>query len=105
MKNSQTKILSKKNLLIIAFVINVALIVTASFFRYFWVYPVAGAVFALAMVPAIAANSFVTHKMSTLLIMFAFPVFGYSLYMLTKRRSKWLYGRRTWQNLNDKSLQ
>lgn len=105
MKNSQTKILSKKNLLIFAFLLNVAIIVTASFFHYFWVYPVVGAVFALAMVPAIAANNFVTHKMSTLLIMFAFPVFGYSLYMLTKSRSKWLYGRRTWQNLNYNSLQ
>lgn len=105
MGKTQSRILSKRNLLIFIFVLNVAILVTASFFKYFWIYPCVGAFTALVMLPFIASNNFVTHKMSTLLINFAFPLFGITLYVLTKSRSKVLFGRREWQDLNYKSAE
>lgn len=105
MGKTQSRILSKRNLLILMFILNVAILVTVSFFKFFWIYACVGGFSALVMLFFISANNFVTHKMSTLLVIFAFPLFGITLYALTKSKSKMLFGRREWQDLNYKSAE
>lgn len=100
MRNSQNRIVSKKNILIFAFIVNLAALVTLSFFNFFWIYAVVGGVGVIVMSFFVANNNFVTHKMSTLLVIFAFPLFAILLYVFTKSKARWLFGRRTWRKLN-----
>lgn len=99
MRNSQDRIISKRNILIFAFVINVAGLVTLSFFRIFWVYACFGMLSTLIMLPFVATNNFVSHKLSTLLVIFSFPIYGIVMYIFTKSKAKYLFGRRQWQTI------
>lgn len=99
MKNTQDRIISKSNILIFAFVINVALLVTLSFFRFFWIYAILGLASALVMLPFVATNNFVSQKLSTLLIIFAFPIYSIVKYVFTKSKAKFLFRRKQWQTL------
>lgn len=99
MKKLPEKIVSKKLILNIVFVLNLAALITVSFFHFLWIYAVVGGAFALFMIYPIASNNYVSHKLSSLLLIFVFPIYGLMLYIFTKSTSNMLFGRKKWKKL------
>jgi len=90
---------SKRFLLFLTFVINVATLMLVTFFAHVWVYMAASLLYGTILVIIIANNRYITSKLLWVVCAVTLPIFTTFLLVFYKRNGRYLKQRKSYQNL------